>query len=627
MINTLRTKMLLGVMPLMGIMVGLGVWAIYMFARLGNNIDVILRENYQSVRAAQGMKEALERMDSAQWFAIGGEETKAHAQFEDNRVEFARRLNIETHNITLPTEQEMADDLVRLHARYLELADRFFAMLPGSKEERTHFYFHELLPLFDAIRRRADDVLELNQRNMEQENDRARSSAESSTRLMLVALLASAAVSSAVALGMSRLILEPIRAVTRAAQGMARGELDQVVPPTTRDELGQLAESFNAMARTIRNFRQAGTSRLLRAQKTAQATIDSFPDPVVLVDTAGSVERANPAARRLLGVAPADSPVPWTPPDSLEKSLADVLAGKLDRGLSGLEDALSYREEGQERWFLPRVMAIRDEEGGLLGAAVVLTDITRFRLLDQLKTDMVSTVSHELKTPLTGVQMTIHLLLEEIVGPLAPKQVELLLAARQDSDRLLAIINDLLDLTRIEQGRVRLDCRPASPSDLVSETIERFTSRAVDAGVALRSAVEINLPSVAVDRDRVAHIFDNLVGNALAHTPRGGTVRLSARLESGLDEVRFVVEDSGEGIAPEYLERIFDKFYRVPGSRTVGGAGLGLAIAREIVEAHGGRIEATSRLGHGSAFAFTLPTETTGPVEPGRRQEASPWNP
>ena len=214
------------------------------------------------------------------------------------------------------------------------------------------------------------------------------------------------------------------------------------------------------MARTIRNFRQAGTARLLRAQQTAQATIDSFPDPVVVVDPTGSVERANPAARRVLGVAPSDGPIPWTPPPSFASLWPKSSAARLDRRPIGLEHALAYRDDGQERFFLPHVLAIRDEGQGLLGAAVVLTDVTRFRLLDQLKSDMVSTVSHELKTPLTGVQMTVHLLLEEVVGPLNAKQVELLLAARQDSDRLLAMINDLLDLTRIEQGRVRLDREP-----------------------------------------------------------------------------------------------------------------------------------------------------------------------
>ena len=211
--------------------------------------------------------------------------------------------------------------------------------------------------------------------------------------------------------------------MTRATRGLTQGNLDQVVPATTRDELGELAESFNAMARTIREFRQSRTAKLLRAQKTAQATIDSIPDPVVVVDPTGAVERANPAACRVLGVLPsAAGPVPWSPPLQLKGPLSLVLDGSSDHVTNNLEQALCLRDNGQEKFFLPRVLSIRDERGGTLGAAIVLSDVTRFRLLDQLKSDMVSTVSHELKTPLTGVQMAVHLLLEEVVGPLNPNR-------------------------------------------------------------------------------------------------------------------------------------------------------------------------------------------------------------
>jgi len=614
MITTLRIKMLIGVTPLLALMVGQGFWAITLFSRLGNNIDVILRENYRSVIAAQGMKESLERMDSALWFAIGGKEARAISQYLENRKRFGEQLKVEQNNVTIAGEQEMADDLTTLHARYIVQAERFFQIPPEAKDQRTSFYFEQMLPLFDVIKRRADDVLEINQKNMMDENDRARQTAESSTRWMLFALLGSAAVASIIALAASRAILEPIRAVTRGARGLARGDLDQVVPATTSDELGELAQAFNEMARTIRNFREAGTARPLRAKQTAQATIDSFPDPVVVVDPTGSVERANPAASRVLGVATSDGPIPWTPPPQLRRALADVLGGKLDSPPIGIEHALAYRDDGQERFFLPHVLAIRDEGQGLLGAAIVLTGVTRFSLLDQLKSDRVSTVSHELKTPLTGLQMTVHLLLEEIVGPLNPKQTELLLAARQDSDRLLAIINDLLDLTRIEQGRVRLDRDLTSPSDLIGETVQRFESKARDRGVTLQGASAIGPPWLSVDRERLAHVFDNLVGNALAHTPRGGTIRLRSRAKED-GSITFAVEDSGEGIAPEHLARIFEKFYRVPGSKSSGGAGLGLAIARDIVEAHGGRIEAECVPGQGTTFSFTLPTGSSLPTD------------
>lgn len=627
MFKTLQTKLLIGITPLLAIMVGLGLWAIVMFSKLGNNIDVILRENYRSVLAAEGMKEALERMDSAFLFAIGDEEARAKSQFLEYRPVFEKQLEVERGNVTLPGEQEMVDKLLALRNRYFALSEQFFALPPDRKTERTKLYFSQLYPTFMDIKRVADEVLDLNQKNMEAEDARARQAAANSIRLMVVALAASAVVATLIALQLSWSILEPIRAVTRGARAMAKGDLDQVVPVVTRDELGELAASFNTMARTIREFREAGTARLLRAQQTAQATIDSYPDPVVVVDLSGAVERANPAARRLLGVIPAalETAIPWRPPAILEKPISDVLAGGPDALPTAFDHALCVRDEGQERFFLPRVVAIRSDDG-LLGAAVVLSDVTRFRLVDQLKSDMVSTVSHELKTPLTGVQMAIHLLLEEAVGPLNAKQTELMLAARQDSERLLSMINDLLDLTRIEQGRITLDLSPASPSVLLEEVVARFEQKARDQGVSLTQEAPGDLPSVLVDAERLAHVFDNLVGNSLAHTGRGGRVRLSTEADG--EVVRFQVEDSGEGIAPEHLPHLFEKFYQVTDARqgTAKGAGLGLAIAREIVIAHGGQIDVTSELGRGSVFRFTLPAAAAETYENAHRDGFGPLN-
>ncbi len=608
MFKTLRTKLLVGLTPLLAVMVVLGLWATTMFSRLGGNIEVILRENYRSVLAAEGMKEALERMDSALLFAIGGEERRAHAQFMEYKPLFERNLEIEMNNITLPGERAAADDLASLRTRYFEEAGRFFALPVEPKTERTRLYFEVLLPRFRALKSQADAVLDMNQRNMESERDRARAAASRAIRLMLLMLASAVAIALAIAIGMSRSILDPIRSATRAARALAQGDLDQLVPVQTRDELGELAGAFNAMARTIREFRQAGTERLLRAQKTAQATIDSFPDPVVVVDPTGVVERANPAARRLLGASPGDGTVPWVAPAALRPALAEVLGGRADYLPTSLEHAVALRDDGQERYFLPRVLAIGGGHDGLLGAALVLSDVTKFRLVDQLKSDMVSTVSHELKTPLTSIQMAIHLLLEELVGPLNSKQVELLMAAREDSDRLLTMVNDLLDLARIEQGRLRLELAPVPAGELATEALARFQSQARDVGVGLEVEVEPGLPEVLADRDRIGHVFDNLIGNALRHTGRGGVVRLTARRDG--ESARLDVEDSGEGIAPEYLPHLFEKFYRVPGTKPGGGVGLGLAIAREIVVAHGGGIEVAARPGGGTVFSITLPSRT-----------------
>jgi len=340
-VKTLQTKLLVGLVPTILILVLLGLWAVVMFYRLGGNIDVILRENFRSILAAQGMKEAIELMDSGLLFAVGGRSQHGRDQFEANRPRFLEHLKIEQANITLPGEGALAASLERDFKQYTARALQFFAMPEEPPERRAQVYFQELLPTFEQIRKDADRVLELNQENMSAMDRRARANAATSIRLMIGALIAAVMMAVGVAVHLSRSILRPIHMVTQGARALARGELDQIVAAASRDELGDLANAFNEMARTLREYRQSGTERLLRAQKTAQATVESFPDPVVVVDPMGSVEQANRAARRLLGVSPtALSPVPWHPAQPLKSLISDVLAGHGDYLPVSLEQAI-----------------------------------------------------------------------------------------------------------------------------------------------------------------------------------------------------------------------------------------------------------------------------------------------
>jgi signal transduction histidine kinase len=231
--------------------------------------------------------------------------------------------------------------------------------------------------------------------------------------------------------------------------------------------------------------------------------------------------------------------------------------------------------------------------------------MTQVREQQELKRGVVSTVSHQLKTPLTSLRMSIYLLLEERIGTINEKQTELLMAARDDSDRLVGILNDLLDLNRIESGKSNLSPEPVSPQRLVHDSIEPFLIEAKEKGVDLQNEVKDDLPDVLADFQKIRYVFSNLLSNALRFTDPGGYIIVRAQQEQ--DYVRFFIEDSGKGIAAEHLNHLFEQFYRVPGQDDKSGIGLGLAIVREIVRAHGGDVGVESRLGKGSTFSFSLP--------------------
>jgi len=249
-------------------------------------------------------------------------------------------------------------------------------------------------------------------------------------------------------------------------------------------------------------------------------------------------------------------------------------------------------------------VGMRDENGQIFGAVIVLQDVTRFRLLDEVKTNLVSTVSHELKTPLTSVRMGLHLLLEERIGSLTRKQTEILLAARDDSERLLRIINDLLDLARLESNEARQVFETVSPESLIKTAIDRCEPLAESRGFKLKAEAQSGLPLVNVDPRQIHHVFSNLISNAAKHSKFGDTIVVAAQPRKGF--VRFSVADSGPGIPKEFQSKLFERFFRLPGSDREG-VGLGLAITREIVTAHGGSVGLNSSPGEGSEFYFDLP--------------------
>jgi signal transduction histidine kinase len=247
---------------------------------------------------------------------------------------------------------------------------------------------------------------------------------------------------------------------------------------------------------------------------------------------------------------------------------------------------------------------MRDEDNRLLGAVTLLEDITHLREIDRLKSEFIATASHELRTPLTSVQMTVHLLLEGAAGRLTAKQQEVLQACQEDCERLERLMRDLLDLSRIEAGKNVPQLSPIRVGDLILGSTEGLRAQAEAKGVSFVSDLPPEIPLVLADRGQIERVVTNLVSNAIRHTDPGGEIRASAVRRQGY--VAISVKDTGHGIRPEYLAHIFENFIRVPDAPS-GDAGLGLAISKRIVEAHGGKIVVQSEVGRGTTFTFTLP--------------------
>ena len=594
----LRQKLSLGFGGLLLIILIIGIQSIIHLTKLGESIDVILRENYRSVIACQQMKEALERMDSGILFELLGYTQKGDELIRKNELVFEMALQVELHNITLPGEGEKASRLQDLFGKY-KTALKSVEDSRSPITVRRNAYFTDLFPLFLQIKDTAGEILRMNQQNMSDSNDVARNSAAAARRQMYILLVAGTIVAIGFVFFTGRWILRPIDRLIQSADEIRQGNLDLVVERESRDEVGHLSEAFNAMAASLREFRRSDQAKLVRIQRATQQAFDSLPDAVAVVDLQGKVEVATEAAGNIFGLKPNtlifDLPLGW---------MADLYKDALKDGRAVQQKVVQYFVGGEERYYRPEAIPILDNDKQLTGVILVVHDVTQLRQQEEIKRGVVSTVSHQLKTPLTSIRMAIHLLLEEKVGPLTEKQVELLVAANEDSDRLHSILNNLLDISRIESGRVQIDFRAVSPHSIVSEVVESFRRAAQDQGVSLSPEFPDDLPEVWADVTRINHVFGNLLSNALKYTPSGGKITLSAKADE--ERVQFSVSDTGRGIPSKYLPRIFEQFFRVPDQRKDAGAGLGLAIVKEIVEAHGGVVGVESHEGKGTTFTFTL---------------------
>ncbi len=588
----LRTRLFLNLLPFVAVLLATGTYAIVLFSRLTASMDATVTEHYRSVVAAQQMGLALAGIDREAWAGMESTALAAHQRW------FERNLASQLKNNSLPGEKELNRKLAEDYAA-LNQALAAVNSIADSRSKRVA-YERQIMPGLLNIKAVLDRILDLNQQAILGTNRQVQTITRDVTRLMVLGMVVALIICAYAGYQLNRSVLRPIQSLTRATRQLGESKLDQPVPVVSRDELGELASSFNKMAAQLQEYRQSTSEEIVRLHRTMEATLGSFPDPIFVLGKECRIELGNPAAVELASSLHLTGQLPARLHTIAQKAL---VTGEHFLPHS-FNEVISYRLNGGEKFFLPRILPMRNKDDALFGVAVVLYDVTRFRLLDAAKTDLVATVSHELKTPLTSVRMALHILLEKTVGALTPKQDELLQAARNDTERLLKILNDLLDLARLEEGNAELHRENVLPAELLQAVMTETADKVSLNGLKVRCSLDPELPPVHVDRQRISHVFTNLLTNAIKHSPPGGEIVLSAARASD-NTVQFSVTDHGPGIQEQYHARIFDRFFRVPG-QTRTGAGLGLSIAREITLAHGGLIGVRSTPGQGATFYIFL---------------------
>ncbi|MCC6281076.1 MAG: HAMP domain-containing protein [Saprospiraceae bacterium] len=571
-----KTKLSLGLGFLFAVIVLLTVAGLYALNRLSADAQAVLQDNYITLQFVDNMRKSLDtyRTDLSNGQSLAAAKQGFMQTFETD-------LTKQEGNITEMGEKEATQAL----RNQFELLKKD-AELSNDREMLIRDLLHQIsdVNMFAIVRK----------------NEAARDTAERANFLLGIIAVLCFLISFVFIVNFPGYIADPIRQLTESIRQIADKNYSERLFFKSRDEFGELATAFNDMASRLDAYEHSSLAELLFEKKRIETLLDNMTDAVLVLDEKNKVLFVNPVACQLMAVKKTDLLGKYAPDAALHN---DLLRSLLQTTTT---DALKIYYNEKESYFQKETIAVRVERPNFpadAGAVILLKNITAFKELDQAKTNFIATISHELKTPISSIKMSLSLLEDKRVGALNEEQQKLLAHIRGDSQRLLNITGELLDLAQVETGNIRLNMLPGNPEIILQYALETVQIQAEQKKIRLETHKDDELPLVKIDTDKTTWVLVNLLTNAIHYSPEGSAVVIDVHKES--DALLFSVRDFGKGIEERFRSRVFDRYFQVPGSPQ-SGTGLGLAICKEFIEAQGGDIGLESEVGAGSRFYFRL---------------------
>lgn len=609
---SLKARLALGciLMGLVSAVVGLsGLCGIQTLQR---TTERLLTRNAKVGNAAEKMVAALERQDSAALLYLLGKQELGTRLFLKSQQEFLGWYAKAKESAMLASETRLLDVLGMKSRAY---AEGFFKLgglaFEGSTTPRTEFYLSKMYPAFMAARQAGNDLQALIQRQTERARITLRARSRNLALFVVLVFFVGNAASLGLMMAWGRRVFSSLQRLERSLKDLADSGHTAKIPAEPADEVGRLACAFNGLIEALESREHKNTEHLLLGQKRLEQVLEGIRDGIFVADASGTITLANKAAADIWGLTvhaiqgkhllelKAEEPYAL-----LKEALGNEQSPSTANELSHERTMRLTCPMGTSRHFLLRISRLQQEPNEPSRAVLIFSDITRLKELDQLKTEFFQSASHELRTPLTSILMGAGLLAESELIPEDSTEKRLVVAVREDALRLRRIVADLIDLSRIEVGKIPMRFASENAASLLQQTEHLFAAQAKERGVSL--VLEPPPSPLWVWADpKILWVFSNLVGNALRYTQEGGTIRIGLKDQGAF--VAFWVLDTGVGIPKEQQEAIFHRFSQIEGPGPSGALGIGLAIARDVVEAHGGRIWVDSVSGSGSTFFFTVP--------------------
>ncbi|HUB59443.1 MAG TPA: ATP-binding protein [Puia sp.] len=558
----LKTKLSLGLIFLFVVIVLFGVLGLFYINQLSKEGRQVLQNNQESLLYCNRMLYSLEDIPTHK---------DAIAIFKEN-------LKRQQGNITEVGEKEATDELTR----------NFNEMLVDPKDPSNYV----------DIRRSIYRIQDLNEQAILRKNTIAHQTAENAANVLTMLFTILTLVSFTFIFNLPGIISGPISSLSEGILAIAGKNYKKRIYLKRGDEFGDLANAFNIMAGKLDEYESSNLAKIKFEKSRIETIINQMRDGIIGLDEKRNILFLNAVSEKLLGLKEGDIIGQYAPDIALKNDLMRTLL----RDDPEKKDLKIFADD-KESYFSKDVLDVRNNTE-TIGQVIVLRNITLFHELNEAKTNFIATVSHELKTPISSIKMSAQLLTDLRVGEMNGEQQELIRSITDDADRLLKITGELLNMSQVETGNIQLKLQPADPVKIVDQAVQAVAFQAQQKGIRIQPSVAEDLPLIQADVEKTSWVLINFLTNAIKYSPDQSVIEISAYRNK--DKVEFLVTDHGRGIDEKYLPRIFERYFKVPGTHDRNGTGLGLSISKEFIEAQGGRIWASSQLGAGSRFGFTL---------------------
>lgn len=560
----IKTKLQLGFGFLFFLVMLISGISVFYINHLASSSKLIIKDNYETVAYSRNMLLDLNTLN--------------HAAPAQKAADFKKNLIAQENNITEPGEAELTAHLRMVSERYFRQADDFSVPMMQM----------DLYGLMD-----------LNMKAIVRKNSNSQLTSSNAILFVSMACAICFLMAFTFIVNFPGYIANPVKELTAGIQEIARKNYSQRLHYQENDEFGQLAESFNLMAEKLDEFENSNLAKIVFEKKRVETIIRNMSDMIIGLDENERILFANPVACNLLGVKEIDMLRQYAPDLALRNDLfRTIIKDQADK-------VIRIYADNKESYFSREVLEVKNEEV-LLGKVILLKNITKFKELDKAKTNFIATISHELKTPISSIKLSLKLLSDDRIGHMNPEQQQLISNISEDSQRLLSITGELLDLAQVETGHIHLNIHPSNPLAIIEYSLEAVKIPSRQKKVEIKVEIPANIPDILADQEKTAWVLINLLSNALRYSAEKGIIIL--KVEESEKQVLFSVLDSGKGIEEKYCGLIFDRFFQVPTEINFekNGSGLGLSISKDFIESQGGSIGVESKVDQGSRFFFSL---------------------